>query len=124
MLKTLHESFAALTFVSFLARGVFMLRGSALLKLRFWRVAPHVVDTLLLATGLTLAWRIHQYPFVQAWLTAKVVALFVYIGLGLVTLRFGRSRGVRLAAFVAALLTFLYIVSVAVTRTPFPPSAF
>lgn len=124
MLKTLHESFAALTFASFLTRGVFMLRGSALLTLRFWRVAPHVIDTLLLATGLALAWRIHQYPFVQAWLTAKVVALFIYIALGLVALRFGRSRGVRLTAFVLALLVFLYIVSVAVTRTPFPPAGF
>lgn len=82
----------------------------------FARVAPHVNDTLLLAAGIALALRIQQYPLVHGWLTAKLVGLIVYIGLGLVALRFGRTRRVRLIAWAAALVVYLYIVGVAMTR--------
>jgi len=87
------------------------------LQARLTRVAPHVVDALLLATGVALAFRAAQYPFVHGWLTAKIVGIVVYIGLGMVALRRGRTRGTRLAAFAAAILTFGYIVGVALTRS-------
>ncbi|HEX7249101.1 MAG TPA: SirB2 family protein, partial [Burkholderiales bacterium] len=58
------------------------------------------------------------YPFVQPWLTAKVLALVAYIVLGSFALRRGRTRGARTGAFVAALCVALYIVSVAITRSP------
>lgn len=48
---------------------------------------------------------------------AVSLALFVYIALGTFTLRCGRKRGVRIAALTAALATFGYIVSVAVTKS-------
>jgi uncharacterized membrane protein SirB2 len=102
----------------FFARGALMLRGSELLQARFVRIAPHVVDTLLLASALWLAWRIGQYPFVHGWVTAKVLALLAYIVLGSVALRRGRTRAVRTAAFATALAAAGYIVSVALTRDP------
>jgi uncharacterized membrane protein SirB2 len=52
------------------------------------------------------------------WLTAKVVALVAYIVLGAVALKYGRTKAVRSVALVAAILTFAYIVAVAVTRNP------
>ena len=93
-----------------------MLAGSPLLQRRFVRIAPHVVDTLLLLSAIWLAWALGQAPFVQGWLTAKVLGLFAYILLGGLALRPGRSKAVRSTAFVAALVTAGYIVSVAVTR--------
>lgn len=80
------------------------------------RVVPHVNDSLLLAAGVVLALRLQQYPLVHGWLTAKLVGLIVYIGLGLVALRFGRTRRVRLISWAAALVVYLYIVGVALTR--------
>jgi uncharacterized membrane protein SirB2 len=77
---------------------------------------PHVIDTLLLASALTLVVWSHQYPGAQNWLTAKLLALIVYIGLGTVALKRGRTKGARIAAFIAALLVFGYIVKVALTR--------
>jgi uncharacterized membrane protein SirB2 len=56
-----------------------------------------------------------QYPLAQPWLTAKVGALLLYIVLGSVALKRGRSKGIRAAAFLAALATFAYIVAVALT---------
>lgn len=116
--KSLHVGCAAVSIAGFCARGTLMLRGSRLLDARWVRVAPHVVDTVLLASALWLAWAIGQYPFVHGWVTAKVIALLAYIVLGSVALRRGRTKSVRAAAFAAALAAAAYIVSVALTRDP------
>ena len=118
LVKWLHVGCAALSIAGFIARGTLMLQGSRLLDTRFVRVAPHVVDTVLLASALWLAWAIGQLPFVQGWVTAKVIALLAYIVLGSVALRRGRTRATRATAFVAALVAAAYIVSVALTRDP------
>jgi uncharacterized membrane protein SirB2 len=84
------------------------------------RWAPHAVDTVLLAAGITLAARLGQYPFVHGWLTAKVLALVAYIVLGHVAVRRARSHAGRLAALGGALAALLYLYAVAFTRSPLP----
>lgn len=123
MLKTLHMTLAALTFISFTLRGVGMLSESPWRRQRWARVLPHIIDTLLFATGLTLMFAIHQYPGTVPWITAKLLAVLVYIGLGMVALRFGGSRSARAGAWVAALVVFGYIYAVATTRDPLPLGA-
>ncbi|MES2300439.1 MAG: SirB2 family protein [Pseudomonadota bacterium] len=115
-LKHLHMSFAATSGMLFLLRGCWMLQESPMLNRRIVRVLPHIVDTGLLATAITLALWSGQTPWGQPWLGAKVLALFVYIGLGTVALKRGRTRAVRIAAFAGALATFAYIVGVALTK--------
>jgi len=117
-LKQLHIACVALSYAGFVVRGVWMMRDSPLLAARWVRIVPHVNDTLLLASVIALAVMSGQYPFQQGWLTAKVIALAVYIVLGTVALRPGRARGRRVAAWIAAQVVFLYIVGVAVTRNP------
>lgn len=117
-LKTSHLACAALSLGLFVLRGGWMLAGSALLQARWVRVVPHIVDTVFLATGIALAVRIHQYPFVQPWLTAKVLGLVAYIILGSVALKAGPTRAIRAAAFAAALAVFAYIAGVARSRSP------
>ena len=119
LVKQLHVAVVAISLTGFAARGVLMLARSPLLEARWIRVAPHVVDTVLLASGIWLAWFSHQYPFVQPWLTAKLLGLFAYIGFGTIALRLGKTRTVRGVFFVLALATAAYIVAVAVTRDPF-----
>ena len=118
--KTLHVGCAALSIAGFAARGALMLADSPLLQHRFVRIAPHVVDTVLLASALWLAWFLGQIPFVHAWITAKVIALLAYIALGTVALRRGRTRAIRATAFVGALAAVAYIVAVALTRDAMP----
>ena len=117
-MKLVHVSCALLSIAGFTLRGALMLRESTLLQTCFARVAPHVVDTLLLASAAVLAWQSSQYPFAQPWLTAKLLALVAYIALGTVALKRGRSKNVRTVAFWLALMIVLYIVSVAFTRNP------
>ena len=117
-LKQLHIACVVLSYAGFVARGVWMMRESPLLGTRWVRIVPHVNDTLLLATAIALAVMSGQYPFQQGWLTVKVIALVLYIGLGMLALRPGRAQGVRIAAWIAAQAVFLYIVGVALTRNP------
>jgi len=117
-IKYLHMSCAALSGSFFLLRGAWMLRESDMLQRRWVKILPHIVDTLLLTTALIMVVWSAQYPFVQPWLTAKLLALIVYVVLGTVALKRGRTKAVRSGALVAALLTFTYIVAVALTRHP------
>jgi uncharacterized membrane protein SirB2 len=120
LLKHLHVSCAAASYALFFLRGVWMLRDSSLLRQRWVRVVPHAIDATLLASAVALAWTIGQYPIADGWLTAKVAALLLYIALGFVALKYGRSRMERLAAWLAAQAVFGYIVLVALNRDPVP----
>jgi uncharacterized membrane protein SirB2 len=119
-IKHLHMGCAALSITLFLLRGGWMLQGSAMLQQRWVKIAPHLVDTVLLGSAITLAVLSGQYPFAQPWLGAKVIALLLYIVLGTIALKRGRTRRIRALAFGAAILTFAYIVAVAVTRQVLP----
>jgi uncharacterized membrane protein SirB2 len=119
MLKLIHVASVGLSLALFFLRGVWMLKSSPWLRQSWVKVAPHVNDTLLLLSGVALAIRIQQYPPYAGWLNAKLGALLVYILLGMVALKWGRSRAERAAAWVCALLVFGYMVSVAATRSPF-----
>ena len=95
-----------------------MFSGSPLFDSRFARVVPHVIDTMLLASAIGLMLVIRQYPIVQGWLTAKVVGLLVYIVLGTIALKRGRTRLQRSVAFFAALAVFAWIVLTARHHAP------
>ena len=120
LLKQLHLTTIAITLTLFLLRGAWMMMGSSLLQARWVRIVPHLNDTLLLASGITLAVLMQQYPLVHGWLTAKLIALIVYIVLGTIALKRGKTRAQRIAAWFAALLVFGYMAAVAVTHDPFP----
>jgi uncharacterized membrane protein SirB2 len=117
-IKTVHVTAVALSIAGFCARGAGSLRAAGWVRSRAARTLPHVVDTVLLASALTLAWMLRQAPGQAGWLTAKVIGLLVYIAFGMLALKPGRPRAVRAAAFAAALATFGYIVSVALTKSP------
>src|SRR5690348_8901040 len=102
----------------FFMRGCMMLAGLPAANHVALRRISVVIDSLLLAAAIMLTTIIHQYPFVQAWLTVKVVLLVVYIVLGAFALRRGRTRAIRAGFFAAAMIVFLFIVSVARAHDP------
>lgn len=105
--------------------GLFALRGLLLNLGQRWvmaapiRYASYAIDTTLLTAALMLTTIIQQYPFVDAWLTVKVLLLVVYIVLGYLAFRKARSRRARLACWIGALLVFGFIYSVARAHDPF-----
>lgn len=120
LLKHVHVSCVVLSGLGFLWRAWLMLRGSPSLQRPLARIAPHVIDTLLLGSALTMAVISAQYPFAQAWLTAKFFGLLIYILCGTVALKRGRTREVRLMALLGAIAAYGYIVSAALSRSPMP----
>jgi len=116
--KDIHVACVILTFILFFIRGLWMIADCAILKRKWTRRVPPVIDTALLASAIVLSVTIHQYPFVHGWLTAKVLALFAYIGLGMLALTYGKTKRVRIGTWIAAQLCFFYIVAVAMTKNP------
>ena len=112
-LKYLHVGCVAMSIALFVLRGALTLARVPWRDLRLLRVVPHVIDTILLASGIALATVIRQYPFVSGWLTAKVLGLVAYVMLGSLALRYGRTPALRATAFVAALAAVGYIVGTA-----------
>lgn len=113
-----HQCAVALSLTGFFVRGAASLAGARWVSSRPAKTLPHIVDTVLLVSALTLAWMLRLTPGNAPWLLAKVVGLVVYVGLGVVALRPGRSVAVRATAWVAALATAGWIVSVAITKSP------
>lgn len=117
ILKHIHLTCIALTFLLFSIRGFWMLTESAKLQLKWVKIAPHIIDTCLLVSAISLAVMLELSPFVHGWLMAKIVGLFAYIILGTIALKRGKTKAVRTTAFVLALLTFGYIVKVALSKS-------
>lgn len=118
MLKQLHVAFALLTACSFCLRAVWMLSRSPHRHGSVWRWLPHVVDALLFATGLTMAIGLSISPLSHPWLAVKLLAIVVYIVIGSVALKRGRSHGQRVVALVLSLLVLVYIFAVALHHDP------
>lgn len=117
LVRDVHIGCAALSISLFVARGAMRLTRPAWHPQPWLRALPHINDTLLLCAAITLAMMSSQYPFQQPWLTAKVLALVVYVGFGMVALRPNTPPKRRKVAFVLAVLTVAYIVGVAISKS-------
>lgn len=124
ILKNFHMAFAGIAIVGFLLRGYWHVTDSKLLQSRATRVLPHVSDALFLVTGIWLVLMLNLNALQYDWLLAKFAGLFAYIGLGMVAFRFGRTPGIRLVAFIAAVMSFAYIVGAALAKSPLSWLAF
>lgn len=114
-LKHLHTTAAVLSLLFFIVRACWSVAGSPRLQTRFVRIAPHVIDTVLLVCGLAMAAAI---GFGQGWLHVKIAGLILYILVGTYAIKRGRTPAIRATAAVVAVLIFLYIVGVAITKQP------
>ena len=117
-IKFVHVLCVILSGSLFALRGLMMLAGSRFTNHALVRYASYAIDTTLLTAALMLITILHQYPFVQAWLTIKVLLLVVYIVLGVFALRRGRTRRARATCYVAALAVYLSIAGVALAHNP------
>ena len=119
LLKHLHMTLAIVSISGFALRGALMLVESNYLNRPLLKRAPHVIDTLLLASGVYLAWVSQTYPFVNSsWLSAKMMALVAYIGFGLLALTYGRSKTGRAVAFAIACACAAFMLATALQHSP------
>jgi len=118
LLKILHITTVAITTSLFIIRGIGLFRQADFMRQRWVKIVPHINDTVLLVSGIFLAIQIGQYPLVDAWLTAKLAALVLYIVLGLMVFRFARTRTQQLGYWLVAIAVLIYMIGVAIRHNP------
>ena len=118
MFKHLHLTAVALSITLFVLRFIWTVRGSELMNKKWVKIVPHVIDTVLLLSAIALCFIISQYPFVNAWLTEKVMGVVLYILMGLWTLKFARTTALKTVGFVGALAWIVFTAKVAVFKQP------
>jgi uncharacterized membrane protein SirB2 len=119
LVKEMHVLLAYITVAGFVVRGLFAIADSPLRNAKWLRIAPHVVDTLLLAFGIALAVMMSLSPLANDWLMAKIIGLVAYIGFGVLAMR-ARSRPLKIFGFVLAIASVGYIFAVAYSKRVMP----
>lgn len=117
ILKHIHLTALAVSFLLFFARGILMMRESPNAINKLFLIAPHIVNLILIASGIWLAVTLHLTPSTQPWLVAKLIALVVYIALGIATFKHPKLF-IRKILWITALIVFAFIVSVAKSKSP------
>lgn len=117
LLKHLHLFFIALSFIIFFLRGIWMISGSTILQNKIVKIAPHIINTLMLLTGIAVAVYLKLSPEDHPWLIAKIIGIVVFIILGIAAFKAGQPK-VRLGLWLMALIVFIDIAAIAVSKSP------
>jgi uncharacterized membrane protein SirB2 len=116
--KAVHVACVLSSGALFLLRAVLVQLGAGWGSAAPVRYLSYSIDTVLLTSALMLMTALHQFPFVQSWLTVKVLLVVIYIVLGSFALKRGRTQRVRLACAGGAILVYGMVISVALTHHP------
>ena len=116
LLKQIHIMLAVTTLINFVIRGYWMITDSSLLHHKLVKTIPHVIDTLLLSTAVALMMMAGFYPWILDWVAAKILLLLLYIVLGTIALKRGKTKAQRIAAFIAALICIGLIFKSALSK--------
>ena len=116
--KTIHMICALISFTGFLFRAYLMLIESRLLQHKAVLVLPHLIDTLFLLSGASMAFMVNFGLFTQLWLTTKITLLMFYLLFVGIALNRGKTRSIRVISFFLAIFTFIYIIGIAVRKSP------
>jgi uncharacterized membrane protein SirB2 len=117
--KHLHLTFMLLSVLLFLTRFVLTLKASPMLQKKILKIAPHVIDTLWIVSAISLCVMVQQYPFVNAWVTEKLLAFVMYIFMVIFALKLAKTNLMRIIGCVGALSWLAYAGMVAVTKHPY-----
>lgn len=117
MIKSIHLIFIFSSFISFTGRMTLSVIKPSLLQNKLIKVAPHVIDTILLISGITLVIQGNYLDREYGWIVSKLILLFGYIGFGVMAMRFVGTK--RWIAFAAAIGCFIAIFITAITKNGF-----
>lgn len=115
-LKHSHMLLVALSVALFFTRFISRELGARFIRARFFKIAPHIIDTLLLATGIGLI-AVAAYPLWPLnWLTVKIALVIAYILSGFVAMK-SAGKGRRWLAALIALLCIMAILHLALNKS-------
>ncbi len=117
MIKLIHLIFIVTSFASFNARIAFSVFKPGILQNKIIKIAPHVIDTLLLLSGITLIFQGNWLAGEYGWIISKFILLLGYIAFGVMAMRMEGAK--RWLAYTAAIACFVYIFVIAITKHGF-----
>lgn len=117
LIKHLHVTAAGLSILFFVIRAYWSVTENPLLQKKFVKIAPHIIDTVLLVAAIMLAMLLGPAAS-QPWVLTKIILLIAYVGVGTIAIKRGRTPRSRAIAAVVAVLIFIYIVGVAIKHHP------
>lgn len=118
LVKHIHVWLVVLSLAGFVIRFFGSQKNASFLHNKTVRIAPHIIDTFLLLSGISLIVLYGWSPIAHHWLTAKLVLVVVYIVLGYLAMRGPFSRKGRQLSGAAALATAFCIIFLAVYKPP------
>lgn len=119
--KHIHVLMAVLSVLFLILRFAYGIRDTGHLNKRWLKVIPHIIDGLLVLSIIGMLVSVGVSVFPSAWLSEKFTMFILYIVfsvLMVLSLRGRLSAGLRIPAFVLALLSWLWLIKVAVTKMP------
>jgi uncharacterized membrane protein SirB2 len=118
-IKQAHVTLVSASGLLFAVRGAAVLAHRRWAMLAPWRRLSYAIDTLLLTAGVTLWTLLGLNPVSDSpWLGTKLALLVVYVVLGSLALKRGRTEASRRASYAAALATYAFMITVAVKHHP------
>ena len=118
MAKHLHLTAVGLSILFFIFRFIWSQLDANALSKKWVKILPHIIDTVLSGSAVWLCIILSQYPFVNAWLTFKVIGVILYIVFGLFALKKAKTTLSKWAFFIAAIGVLMATAMVAVTKQP------
>jgi uncharacterized membrane protein SirB2 len=119
ILKHLHMTTAYLTISLFALRLLLDAVGRPGWRQTPLRWIPHVNDTILLVSAVTLLFVAGYASDMPGWLLAKIALLFCYIVVGVFAIKPTFSKPVRIVAAIVALAIVSGIFHLAMTKPAF-----
>ena len=119
-LKHLHLVAVGIGLFLLLLRGFWMTTDSAMLKRKWMRIVTHINYAALLVAGLWLSFRLGLKPGENPWLMTKIIGFIVLVLLGASVIPHMPTTSSKFAAWGIALILFIYIVAVALTKNVAP----
>ncbi|MCK5648105.1 MAG: SirB2 family protein, partial [Gammaproteobacteria bacterium] len=92
--KYIHVTAITLSISGFIFRVVLKANNSPYQSKYWFKKLPHKVDIILLASALTMVYILGVNPLTTYWIAEKIIGLLIYIMLGMVALRWGRTKNI------------------------------
>ena len=117
MIKSIHLIFVLASIISFSGRMTLSAFKPEWLQNKILKIAPHIIDTILLLSGITLVIQGNWLDGDYGWILSKFVLLLGYIAFGVMAMR---SNGIkRWIAFATAIAFYIFIFIIAITKKGF-----
>ncbi|MFC1237754.1 SirB2 family protein [Vibrio sp. F74] len=119
-LKNIHMLSIVLSAILLSIRYALMMANSPMIEKKFLKISPHVIDTILILSGIGLIFSLGFIPFTPGneWFTEKVTCILAYFALGFFTLKVAKNRLLRTFALFGALGWLVMAGKIAITKVP------